>query len=113
VRAVIGPADPARHVPHTVVMYTLATPTEARTALRRYLLIIARDQVALYKYVRARFAGEESVDVILDRRRPGGERRRQAGDVEVERRSGDRRKRPDVDAALHLESMQFLTTCGD
>jgi hypothetical protein len=76
--------------------------------LKRHLLIISRHHPALYDYVRERFAGEPNLEVILDRRH-GVERRARPGRTDVERRSVDRRRRPDVDAALRMESMQFLT----
>lgn len=76
---------------------------------KRHLLIISRHHPALYEYVRERFAGEPNVEVILDRR-CGGDRRVQARQPHEERRrAGDRRTRPQVDAALRMESMQFLT----
>jgi hypothetical protein len=62
----------------------------------------------LYDYVRARFAHEDNVEVVLDRRR-GRDRRVVATRSGVERRSADRRVRPYVDVALRLESMQFVT----
>jgi hypothetical protein len=86
----------------------------AETAgLPRHLLIISRYHPGLYEYVRGRFANEDNVQVVLDRRR-GRERRltvRLAGPERrsVERRSADRRTRPHVDTALRMESMQFVT----
>jgi hypothetical protein len=74
----------------------------------RHLLIISRHHPGLYEYVRQRFAAEDNVEVILDRRR-GGDRRVQRVVTSVERRATDRRSRPAIDAALRMESMQFLT----
>jgi hypothetical protein len=74
----------------------------------RHLLIISRYHPGLYDYVRARFAHEDNVEVVLDRRR-GRDRRIAAGRAGVERRSTDRRIRPHVDVALRMESMQFVT----
>ena len=74
----------------------------------RHLLIISRYHPGLYDYVRARFADEDHVEVVLDRRR-GRDRRASAVEADVERRSADRRVRPDIDAALRMESMQFVT----
>ena len=74
----------------------------------RHVLIISRHHPGLFEYVRQRFAAEDRVQVILDRRR-GRDRRTQRAEPGVERRSTDRRTRPDVDAALRMESMQFLT----
>lgn len=73
-----------------------------------HLLIISRHHPGLYEYVRQRFASEGNVQVILDRRR-GRDRRTQRVEPGVERRAADRRSRPHVDAALRMESMQFLT----
>jgi hypothetical protein len=74
----------------------------------RHLLIISRYHPGLYDYVRARFADEDSVEVILDRRR-GRDRRSGATGVNAERRSTDRRTHQHVDEALRMESMQFVT----
>ena len=74
----------------------------------RHLLIISRYHPGLYNYVRARFAHEDNVEVVLDRRR-GRDRRASAVEAHVERRAADRRVRPHIDAALRMESMQFVT----
>jgi hypothetical protein len=74
----------------------------------RHLLIISRYHPGLYNYVRARFSHEDNVEVVLDRRR-GRDRRASAVEAHVERRSADRRVRPHIDAALRMESMQFVT----
>jgi hypothetical protein len=74
----------------------------------RHLLIISRYHPGLYDYVRARFAHEDHVEVVLDRRR-GGDRRVAPRTWSVERRTAERRIRPHVDAALRMESMQFVT----
>jgi len=74
----------------------------------RHLLIISRYHPGLYDYVRARFSHEDNVEVVLDRRR-GRDRRASAVEAHVERRSADRRVRPHIDAALRMESMQFVT----
>lgn len=74
----------------------------------RHLLIISRYHPGLFEYVRTRFAGEDNVEVILDRRR-GRDRRSNATTMHPERRSADRRVRQNVDDALRMESMQFVT----
>jgi hypothetical protein len=74
----------------------------------RHVLIVSRYHHQLYEYVRARFAGENGVEVVLDRRR-GPDRRRSTTEVHTERRAADRRVRPHVDEALRMESMQFVT----
>ena len=76
--------------------------------LLRHLLIISRYHPGLYDYVRARFAAEDNVEVVLDRRR-GRDRRSGATGVQADRRSTDRRTRQHVDEALRMESMQFVT----
>jgi hypothetical protein len=76
---------------------------------KRHVLIISRHHPALYDYVSERFAGEPNVEVILDRRRGRDRRERPAQAPPVERRSAERRLRPHVDAALRMESMQFVT----
>jgi hypothetical protein len=74
----------------------------------RHLLIISRYHPGLYDYVRARFAHEDNVEVVLDRR--GGRDRRVMSETSgVERRAAERRIRPHIDAALRMESMQFVT----
>jgi hypothetical protein len=89
-------------------LHTMTLTGQGSACAKRHLLIISRHHPALYDYVRERFAAEPTVAVILDRRR-GRDRRTQRGEADVERRSAERRIRPDVDAALRMESMQFLT----
>jgi len=64
----------------------------------RYLLIVARSQPDLWRYMEHNFAGDEKVEVILDRRR--GERRQRAQAHEPERRQGERRRQPSLDKDL-------------
>jgi hypothetical protein len=85
---------------------TLTAPEGA--SAKRHLLIVSRHHPGLYDYMRQRFAAEPNVAVIFDRRR-GRDRRSHGGNTEMERRGGERRLRPQVDAALKMESMQFLT----
>jgi hypothetical protein len=61
----------------------------------RVLLIVAGHQVPLYQRLTRAFAGEASVQVLLDRR--GGERRSRSERSSVERRSGDRRAHASVE----------------
>jgi hypothetical protein len=86
----------------------MASSGSSGSARPQHLLIISRYHPALYDYVRQRFAGEDNVEVILDRRN-GRERRVERANRSVERRAVERRTRPAVDAALRMESMQFLT----
>jgi hypothetical protein len=64
----------------------------------RQVIVVARDRDRLFEYLKRAFAGNDTVQVLLDRR--VGERRRSAGDARVpERRRGDRR-RQDVSSQL-------------
>ncbi len=62
------------------------------------LFIVARDQPSLYETLLREFGTERDVAVLYDRRI--GERRRQQGSYPADRRRGERRVRPDVDAQL-------------
>jgi hypothetical protein len=86
----------------------MTLPAPEGASAKRHLLIVSRHHPGLYDYMRQRFAAEPNVAVIFDRRR-GRDRRSQSGNTERERRAGERRLRPQVDAALKMESMQFLT----
>ena len=68
------------------------------TRERAMLFIVARDQSALYETLRREFGTERDVAILYDRR--VGERRRQQVTYPAERRRGERRGRPDVDAQL-------------
>ena len=60
-------------------------------------MIVARDRMPLYERLCAEFDTEDTVDVLLDRRR--GERRRRAAPVPVDHRRGNRR-RAELDTQL-------------
>lgn len=94
----------------TETLWQLAMSSGASADARapRHLLIVSRYHPELYDYVRARFANEDNVEVILDRRR-GHDRRASPSKASIERRSADRRVRPHIDAALRMESIQFVT----
>jgi hypothetical protein len=64
----------------------------------KQLIVIARDQPRLYEYARRAFAGNPTVEVVLDRRR--AERRRDEESRAPERRRGDRRLTLEVDDRL-------------
>lgn len=66
--------------------------------MARQLFIVARNRGKLYEYVRRAFAGNPSVQVILDRRTGDRRQRREPGTSE--RRRADRRARLDVDNQL-------------
>lgn len=55
----------------------------------RYLIIAARGHSDTYSYLQRQFAGDETVQVLLDRR--CAERRRQQASHAAQRRRGDRR----------------------
>lgn len=76
--------------------------------MARQLVIVSRQHVDLFVYLRDRFAGEAEVEVILDRR--VGERRREELPVERERRRTDRRSRPDIDAQLRSRSHVIVSS---
>jgi hypothetical protein len=54
-----------------------------------HLFIVSRLEPQLFEYLSREFASEDDVKVIVDRR--VGERRRNAGARDIERRQGDRR----------------------
>ena len=68
----------------------------------KQLLIVARDRQKLYEYTKRAFAGNPTIEVVLDRRR--GERRASGDRTSVpERRRGDRRLALDIDN--HLKAL--------
>ncbi|HEY7362623.1 MAG TPA: hypothetical protein VIE37_00845 [Methylomirabilota bacterium] len=67
----------------------------------RQLLIVAKNRLKLYQYMRRAFQGNETVRVLLDQR--AGERRRSSGTTpEAERRKADRRRSVHVDDILRV-----------
>ena len=71
---------------------------EASKPAARQLIVIARDQQRLFEYARRAFAGNPTVEVVLDRRR--ADRRRDDQPRAPERRHGDRRLTLEVDDRL-------------
>jgi len=75
--------------------------------MTRHLFILSRRVPELYSYLKERFAGDEAVEVILDRRYAD------ASDIEPraggERGGVDRRCRPDADAELLTRSHTIVT----
>ncbi|MBI3458447.1 MAG: hypothetical protein HY002_21960 [Candidatus Rokubacteria bacterium] len=63
---------------------------EPGPASARWLLIVQRDELALYRYLSLRFHDLGFVEVIRDRRQ--GDRRRSDTRVEADRRRADRRQ---------------------
>jgi hypothetical protein len=76
----------------------------------RHVVIIARHYASLFEYVQGRFACEDNVEVVLDRR-AHRDRRRRSARIRTERRAGERRRRQHIDDALRVESMQVVTIC--
>lgn len=72
-------------------------PTRPQTAAR-YLVLVASDRADLFKYLRQKFATEVGIEVCYERR--VGERRRRTAAQPGDRRRGDRRTRPSIDAEL-------------
>jgi hypothetical protein len=66
--------------------------------IRRLVFIVARDRQDLFASLRRTFAGDDSVEVVMDRRR--GERRNVAIEPGAERRRRERRTNPEIARAL-------------
>lgn len=70
------------------------------------LFVVARRDPELYGYLRARFADEAGITVVLDRRVEA--RRRRALPAAAERRRVDRRSRPEIDEQLRTTSLAVV-----
>jgi chromosome segregation ATPase len=70
------------------------------------LFVVARRDPELYGYLRARFADDVGISVVLDRRVEN--RRRRALPAAAERRRGDRRMRPEIDEQLRATSLAIV-----
>ncbi|MGH7279407.1 MAG: hypothetical protein ACREJG_12075 [Candidatus Rokuibacteriota bacterium] len=77
----------------------------------RYLFIVSRDTAAAAAYLRQYFDAESEVEIIVDRRRRT-RRSDVSREVMTERRIGERRTRPSLDAELRLAPYVFLTLSG-
>ena len=73
----------------------------------RTMYIVARDHPELFAYLRDRFSGDGTVEVILDRR--FGQRRQRSAHHAPERRLADRRSRPEVDEELQIRAHALIT----
>lgn len=71
--------------------------------MTRTLFIVSRRHTELYEYLKERFAGDDQVEVILDRR---GDPARQA---EPTPPPHERRSRPDIDTELTTRSHAVIT----
>jgi hypothetical protein len=70
------------------------------------LFVVARRDPELYGYLRARFADDVGISVVLDRRVEN--RRRRALPAAAERRRADRRMRPEIDEQLRATSLAIV-----
>jgi len=66
----------------------------------RYLFIVSRRDPALFELLRERFAEDENVEVILDRRVQA---------VPARRPAEDRRRRPEVNAEIRARAYAVVT----
>src|SRR5215468_372518 len=95
---VSGPAaEPGREV---------GAMAQSPAACSHVLVVVERRDVALYEALRAKYAGVETLTVILDRRR--GRRRRRPSMRYVDRRRADRRTQPALDELLR--SVGYFST---
>lgn len=77
--------------------------------LRKQLLVVARENPHIYEYLKRMFAGNETLEVVMDRRK--GDRRAQgAAQLPERRRSADRR-RQEVDQ--HLRALGWAIVMLD
>jgi chromosome segregation ATPase len=70
------------------------------------LFVVARRDPGLYGYLRARFADEAGITVVLDRRVEA--RRQRALPAAAERRRADRRMRLEIDEQLRTTSLAIV-----
>ena len=80
------------------------SPTPQPTARVRVLIIVARHQPALWQGLTRRFAGNEDVQVLFDRRQ--GERRRWDRTYDMDRSGSDRRRPPSIET--DVRSRQYV-----
>src|SRR5947208_2064189 len=82
-------------------------PTRAQAGAR-YVVLVACDRRDLLEYLRQKFATEVGIEVCYERRL--GERRRRTAVSPGDRRSGDRRTRPPLDAELRRFGFAIVRT---
>jgi len=68
---------------------------------RSVLIVVPRTRVDLYQSLKKSFADDAKAEVVLDRRFK--DRRNRSAAPDRERRKGDRRRRPDIDAQLKAD----------
>jgi len=66
--------------------------------VRRQMLVVAQDHPHVYEYLKRMFAGNDTVEVILDRR--NGDRRRPGATHHPDRRRMSDRRRQEIDSQL-------------
>lgn len=89
-------------------MESIAVPrTQTEEQMGRTLFIVSRQHPDLYAYLRERFATDDAVEVILDRRL--GQRRQRDTAPDTDRRRADRRERPEVEMELRTRSHAIIT----
>jgi hypothetical protein len=79
--------------------------------MARLLFVVSRDALHRYEDMRRAFEGEDSVEVILDRRQ--GERRREERAHPVERRRTDRRVHDSATPDDHGWTVTKHASAGD
>jgi hypothetical protein len=72
----------------------------------RYLVIVGRREPKLHDYLTRQFAGDSSVEVVMERR--GGERRQQTRPHQPERRRAERR----MGTPAHLPGVRLVRRVG-
>ena len=70
-----------------------------------HLFIVAHDNLTLYEFLKRKFAGDDQVRVVLDRRR--GERRQGGQRPRTEKRQADRRQQR-IDRALRARGFAII-----
>ena len=78
-------------------------------AFPRFIYVVAQDRRDLYESLRAEFAWQSDVVIVLDRRRE--ERRRARADAPVDQRRTTRRRQAELDAELETVGY-FVTASG-
>ena len=74
--------------------------------MARHLFILSRRDPDLYAYLKERFADDDAVEVILDRRDASASPARGGGNTAG---SQDRRRRPEADTELLARSYTIVT----
>ena len=78
-------------------------------AFRSFIDVVAKDRLDLYEALRAEFAWQSDVVIVLDRRRE--ERRRDGAGSPVDLRRTKRRQQTELDAELQTLGY-FVTAAG-